>query len=310
MHRKAVLSAFVALLACGCGSKPPAAPDPVVSPPASAVTISGLENLGRYVFWLESVPLRATAAFPDGSLFDCTSSAQWVSLNPNVARFGYPTETPGVVYAWGTGVTTIRATCGGVTGEQRIHIRFATLQGYVRNGPTKILTAFVEQQAPSPSPSFTNPADGHFVLDLRGLSPDNRDYTIAAVALGFETLTVQRTWNRDPDMQNDLFLEPARGTRLLQDSRALDRNKQARYEFRVPRSGALRLETYTLLEPLIVELRCNDSIVQTDVRTDRPSSSRIRVLETPARPDCAYELKFHQNQWNSSTFDFVLMLKP
>lgn len=70
-----------------------------------------------------TVQLKATGIFTDGSAQDLTSSASWVSSSPAVASI----RSPGVVMAVSLGATHLSAASGGIQGAADLNVSAATL---------------------------------------------------------------------------------------------------------------------------------------------------------------------------------------
>jgi len=250
------------------------------------------------------VQLHATATHPNGSREDCTAAAQWTSTNGNVARFGFPGTATGEVYAYGLGSATVNATCGGGIGDTPIRVDVARVRGTVRSRSTLIPGAFVTQSATAIT-SITDGA-GRFEFGLIGLLGSDEP-AISAGAVGYETTRIPLTWKREAFIDADVDLPPVSGARLLQGRRDLFGSDQARFVFRTPGSGTLRLDTYFFYDYndfLYIDLRCGSALEKSLTQRDH---SMGRAFEVPARPDCTYELTFHQvSRYVPFTFDYLL----
>ena len=211
-------SCLVGLLVAGaiplgaCGDRSPAQPS---TPPAPTITAArvGISGLSFFAFTHlrpgESARLTATAQLTDSTLFDCTRIAKWTTEDTRIVRF----PQPGEALATGPGIVTIRASCGGATGQFSISVRYNG-RGVVRQAtgqPVPNATVFY----PVGSGSATTDANGAFeMLDLL-----LREFDVMVSGVGYETTSDRIVWKGGAETTGiELIARPLGGIRILEAS--------------------------------------------------------------------------------------------
>jgi len=117
--RALTFAGAVAVLVCGCGSKPGTPTTPTIPKVVSGVAVTGT---GATLPVGQVIQLGAVATYSDGSTGVVTSATTWSSNAPTIATV----DAGGTLRTFRTGAATITATHSGRTGAAGLTVQLAT----------------------------------------------------------------------------------------------------------------------------------------------------------------------------------------